>query len=176
MVHSWVLLSSYLVPMYVPIFSLDVWSMSPSLPLFPEPSVKMWPSRSLQALSLDAFWGTFDEVFLAQPPWPPCPPLAPHPPRPVSFPWAISRWILGFSFLEIHDPLLIATLCWQYLYKPNLQDVLEELDLIQFAIVLTIVLIGQLPPKSIIASKLGFTLVYLSSCKLWFKWGTWGSF
>jgi hypothetical protein len=76
---------------------------------------------------------------------------------------------LGFSFLGIHDPLLIAALRWQYLYKPSLQDVLEELDLVQFILVLTIVSIGQPPPMSIIASKLCFTLVYLSSYKLWFE-------
>ncbi len=59
--------------------------MSPSLPLFPEPMVKMRPSRSLQAPSSDAFLGTLDEVFLAQPSWPPRPPLALRPLIPVSF-------------------------------------------------------------------------------------------
>jgi hypothetical protein len=48
-------------------------------------------------------------------------------------------------------------------------SVLEELDPVQYVLVLTIVLIGQPPPLSIIASKLGITLAYLSSCKLWFK-------
>jgi hypothetical protein len=45
---------------------------------------------------------------------------------------------LGFSFLGIHDPLLIAALRRQYLYKPSLQNVLEELDPVQFVLVLTI--------------------------------------
>ena len=76
---------------------------------------------------------------------------------------------LGFSFPGIHDPLLIAALHRLYLYKPSLQDVLEELDLVQFVLVLTIVLIGRLWLISIIASKLGFTLVYSTSCKLWFE-------
>ncbi len=94
LVHSWATSSPYLVPMYVAIFSIYVQSMFPSLPLFPKPMLKMCPSRSLQAPSSDAFLGTFDEVFLAWPPWLPCPPLALRPPQPVSFPWAILRWNL----------------------------------------------------------------------------------
>jgi hypothetical protein len=41
---------------------------------------------------------------------------------------------LGFSFLGIHNPLLIAALRWQYLYKLSLQDVLEEQDPGQFVL------------------------------------------
>jgi hypothetical protein len=43
---------------------------------------------------------------------------------------------------------------------------MEELDPVHFILILTIVLIGRPPPISIIASKLGFPLVYLSSSKL----------
>jgi hypothetical protein len=51
----------------------------------------------------------------------------------------------------------------------RIASLLKKLDPIQFVIVLTIVLIRRHPPISIIASKLGFTLVYLSSCKLQLK-------
>ncbi len=46
---------------------------------------------------------------------------------------------------------------------------LQELDPVQFVLVLTIMLIGQPLPISILASKLDFTLIYLPFCKLWFK-------
>ena len=96
LVHFWAALSPYLVPMYVVIFSLDVQSMSPSLPLFPEPMVKMWPSSSLQAPSSDALLGTLGEELPlpAQPHRLALPPLVSRPPRPVSLLWAISRWNL----------------------------------------------------------------------------------
>ena len=59
--------------------------MSPSLPLLPEPMVKIWPSSSLQAPTSDAFLGM---VALAPRPRPPrprpaLPPLLPRPPRPA---------------------------------------------------------------------------------------------
>ena len=59
--------------------------ISPSLPLFPEPMVKIWPSSSLQAPTSDAFLGTVPLVPL---PWPPRPWPAPLPslspvPRPA---------------------------------------------------------------------------------------------
>ncbi len=44
--------------------------MSPSLPLLPEPMVKIWPSSSLQAPTSDAFLGMVPLVPL---PWPPRP-------------------------------------------------------------------------------------------------------
>jgi hypothetical protein len=58
---------------------------------------------------------------------------------------------LGISFLVIHNPLLITALHRQYLYKLSLQDVLEELDPVQFVLVLMIVLIERPPPISIIS-------------------------
>ncbi len=85
-------LSNYITP-----------QQSPSLPLLPEPMVKMWPSSSLQAPTSDAFLGT---VALAPLPLPPLPrpPLLLFPPRPAR-PALVSRpmssGILGFSFRGI---------------------------------------------------------------------------
>ena len=81
-----------------------VLSMSPSLPLLPEPMVKMWPSSSLQAPTSDAFLGM---VALAPLPLPPRPrPLLPllfppRPPRPALASRPMSSGILGYSFRGI---------------------------------------------------------------------------
>ena len=78
--------------------------MSPSLPLFPEPMVKMWPSSSLQAPTSDAFLGTVALAPLPLPPRP-RPPLPllfpPRPPRPALVSRPMSSGILGFSFRGI---------------------------------------------------------------------------
>jgi hypothetical protein len=63
----------------VAIFSMVVLIMSPSLPLLPEPMVKIWPSSSLQGPTSDAFLGMVPLVPL---PWPP----RPRPARPPSLP------------------------------------------------------------------------------------------
>ncbi len=52
--------------------------MSPSLPLLPEPMVKIWPSSSLQAPTSDAFLGMVALVPLPRPPLP-LPSLPPFP-------------------------------------------------------------------------------------------------
>ena len=81
-----------------------VLSMSPSLPLFPEPMVKMWPSSSLQAPTSDAFLGTVALAPLPLPPRP-RPPLPllfpPRPPRPALVSRPMSSGILRFSFRGI---------------------------------------------------------------------------
>jgi hypothetical protein len=41
LVHSWAALLPYSVPMYIDIFSMEVRSISPSLPLLPELIVKI---------------------------------------------------------------------------------------------------------------------------------------
>lgn len=59
--------------------------MSPSLPLLPEPMVKIWPSSSLQAPTSDAFLGMVALAPLPRPPRPrPALPLVlPRPPWPA---------------------------------------------------------------------------------------------
>ncbi len=80
-----------------------VLSISPSLPLFPEPMVKMWPSSSLQAPTSDAFLGTVALAPLPRPPRPrpPRPVVPPRPPRPAFVSRPMSSGILGFSFRGI---------------------------------------------------------------------------
>jgi hypothetical protein len=77
--------------------------MSPSLPLLPEPMVKMWPSSSLQAPTSDAFLGTVALAPLPRPhrPRPPRPLFPPRPPRPAFVSRPMSSGILGFSFRGI---------------------------------------------------------------------------
>ncbi len=80
-----------------------VLSMSPSLPLLPEPMVKIWPSSSLQAPASDAFLGMVALAPLPRPPRqrPARPLFPPHPTRPAFITRAMSSGILGFSFRGI---------------------------------------------------------------------------
>jgi hypothetical protein len=89
--------------------------MSPSLSLFPEPMVNIWPSNSLQAPTSDAFLGMIALAPLPRPPWPrPALPLFPPcPPQPAlavqaiflvsKAPRMVGRWLLQKT-PRIHYP------------------------------------------------------------------------
>jgi hypothetical protein len=76
-----------------------VLSMSPSLPLLPEPMVKMWPSNSLQAPTSVAFLGMVAVTLFprAPRPRPPLPPFSPRPPRPAGAARAIFSNLRGLT-------------------------------------------------------------------------------
>ncbi len=76
-----------------------VLSMSPSLPLLPEPMVKMWPSNSLQAPTSVVFLGMVAVVLFpwAPRPWPPLPPFLPRPPWPAGAAQAIFSNLRGLT-------------------------------------------------------------------------------
>ena len=99
--------------------------MSPSLPLFPEPMVNMWPSSSLQAPTSEAFLGMVGFAPLPWPPWPwPALQLFPlHPPWPALGVQAIFLCLrgpyrrsdggilekpLGFTILGLVGPCLVS--------------------------------------------------------------------
>ncbi len=84
-------------------FFIEVLSISPSLPLLPEPMVKICPSESLQAPTSDAFLGRVALAPLPQPPrpQPPRPLFPPRPTRPAFVSRAMSSGILRFSFRGI---------------------------------------------------------------------------
>ena len=111
--------------------------MSPSLPLFPEPMVNMWPSSSLQPPTSDAFLGIVGFTSLPWPSWPQpallpfllCPPWpalgvraiflclgAPTGAQTVTLeknPWdSLSRVLLGhvLSLVNSHASLLLLAL------------------------------------------------------------------
>jgi hypothetical protein len=75
---------------------MEVLSMSPSLPLLPEPMVNIWPSNSLHAPTSDAFLEMVASAPLPRPPWPQ-PALPPFPLRP---PWPVLEVQAIFSHLE----------------------------------------------------------------------------
>jgi hypothetical protein len=103
--------------------------MSPSLPSFPEPMMKIWPSSSLQAPTSDAFLGTVPLAPLPQPPrpQPPLPPFPPHPPRPA---FACAIFSLPV-FLDKRTRIFFASVLEEFVRLP------------EFVLVFTIVLIGS---------------------------------
>ncbi len=157
--------------MYIAILSMEVRSISPSLPLLPELIVKIWPSRSLQAPTSDALQGTIPEGVLLHPPQPhpPCLPFPPRPARPALLAQAFSSgisWIL-FSW-DLFGSSSLFVLPDELTQTYSFMNVLKECNPIVLVLILMQVLVGRLPPELVVV-KIDFTsflTIYLSFTKL----------
>ncbi len=147
--------------------------MSPSLPLFPEPMVKIWSSRSLHAPCSYALQGTVAKAFLPWPPWPlaPCPPVLPCPPWLVLFPRPMSSEILCILFSwDLSGSSFCTVLLTALLYKLKVHRKCWTKSTPSCLFVVNIS-VGRvaLPGNSLIVilAFTSFTVFYLSFYKLW---------
>ncbi len=147
------------------IFSIEVQSISPSLPLLPEPMVKIWPLRSLQAPTSDALHGTVPE---GVPPRPPRP-RSPLPPfcrvqrgrHHLLEPSQVES--LRFSFPGISlDPLFCSSCRTNSHKHDSFIKVLEECNPVVLVLVLMLVLVGR-PSALARGSKKSVLLAFLLS-------------